>query len=270
MKIHATSISNGLQSPEWRIISEKIDRASISDRIGQGFESQQNHSVEGSEQTLDMTQDIQAIKGNDYRSEETNQAGATNQWIITRLDTLINEFPDAKTVEAQTGIWAKTRPVKDPPFNLDAIDLWDDVTYVATSQGARCILKTGASSSQAGNSPTSIVSTGQVNLQDPAGQFHPFLAEVELMEIVLAILLLFGGFALGSISSENGGNESQFSIEPAPCCRCNGIHRSPHGQIDLIPIGAIPDGAVIYRDLTIPYSGRTGDCEGKCPEMVVI
>ena len=33
------------------------------------------------------------------------------------------------------------------------------------------------------------------------------------MEIVLAILLLFGGFTLGSISSENGGNEPQFSMD---------------------------------------------------------
>jgi len=83
------------------------------------------------------------------------------------------------------------------------------------------------------------------------------------MEIALAVLLLFGGFTLGSISSEKGDNEPLSSME------------LPHvdGATKLHPITQIMSridptqchyGAVIYRDLTIPYSGQTGDCGSNC------
>ena len=84
------------------------------------------------------------------------------------------------------------------------------------------------------------------------------------MEIVLAVLLLFGGFALGSIDSENGGGGSQPSIELPNDATDSHPVRQTHGQIDLEQ--CLPNGAVIYRDLTLPYPGRTDECETGCPD----
>ncbi|MCB1849465.1 MAG: hypothetical protein KDI83_01515 [Gammaproteobacteria bacterium] len=86
------------------------------------------------------------------------------------------------------------------------------------------------------------------------------------MEIVLAVLLLFGGFALGSIDSENGGGGSQPSIALPDSEDATGSHpvRQIHGQNDLTQ--CLPNGSVIYLDLTLPYPGRTGECEAGCPD----
>ena len=86
------------------------------------------------------------------------------------------------------------------------------------------------------------------------------------MEIALALLLLFGGFTLGSISSEKGGKESQSSMDLPHVADATNLHSvtQARSQSDLAECHA--DRAVIYRDLTIPYSGQPGGCEGKCPD----
>ena len=86
------------------------------------------------------------------------------------------------------------------------------------------------------------------------------------MEIVLAILLLFGGFTLGSISSEKGGDEPQSSMNPPNVADATNLHSvtQARSQSDLAECHS--DGAVIYRDLTISYPDQTGDCEGKCSD----
>ena len=84
------------------------------------------------------------------------------------------------------------------------------------------------------------------------------------MEIVLAILLLFGGFTLGSITSEKGGDELQSSMELPNVAYAMDLHPVTQGthQSDLIRCHS--DGAVTYRDLTIPYHDQTGDYEISC------
>ena len=92
------------------------------------------------------------------------------------------------------------------------------------------------------------------------------------MEIVLAVLLLFGGFTLGSITAKKGGDASP-STQGVPhatgipdshpitqAMRQNALNRCHSGR------------TVIYRDLTVPYrgkidqqAGQTDDCEGECP-----
>ena len=86
------------------------------------------------------------------------------------------------------------------------------------------------------------------------------------MEIVLAILLLFGGFTLGSITSEKGGNESQSSMDLPNVADATNLHSVTQAMSRSDLAQCHSDGAVIYRDLTIPYSGQTGDCEGKCSD----
>ncbi len=86
------------------------------------------------------------------------------------------------------------------------------------------------------------------------------------MEIVLAILLLFGGFTLGSITSEKGGDELQSSMELPNVADATDLHPVTKAIRQSDPVRCHSDGVVIYRDLTIPYSKQTGDCEVKCPD----
>ena len=86
------------------------------------------------------------------------------------------------------------------------------------------------------------------------------------MEIVLAVLLLFGGFTLGSISSEKGDNESQSSMELPHVADATNVHSVTQARSRSDLAECHSDGAVIYRDLTIPYPDQTGGCEGKCPD----
>ena len=87
------------------------------------------------------------------------------------------------------------------------------------------------------------------------------------MEIVLGILLLFGAFTLGAVTSGNvgsdtdtaqieteayGHHEQAVTASPLQQCQANG-------------------SAVTYRDLTVPYvrpgdqkSTSAGDCEVDC------
>ena len=175
MRVHEASVSNGLQVAGIEDQIGKIDRsmASISDRIGQGFESQQNDSANVKNQLSEMTQDIQAIKVTIADQRETSQElGRQINEAISRLDTLINEIRAPKAVNRKPSARQKTRPVKAPPFQIDAIDVWDDLTYVATSQAGRvAFLRTGEQ--QSGWKFTHIDRLqGQVDLQDPAGQVH--------------------------------------------------------------------------------------------------
>lgn len=174
MKVHETSISNGLQVAGIEDQIGKIDRsmASISDRIGQGFEVQQNHSAVVQNQLSDMTKDIQAIKVTIADQTETNQEldRKINE-AISRLETLVKSSGRQKPSSANHR-QDKNRSVKTPPFQIDAIDVWDNDTYVATSQAGRvAFLKTGEQ--QSGWKFTHIDRLkGQVNLLDPAGQVH--------------------------------------------------------------------------------------------------
>jgi len=175
MRVQKVSVSNGLQVAGIEDQIGKIDRsmASISDRIGQGFESQKNDSINVKNKLSDMTQDIQAIKITIADQRETSQElGRQINEAISRLDTLINEIRAPKAVNRKPSARQKTRPVKAPPFQIDAIDVWDDLTYVATSQAGRvAFLRTGEQ--QSGWKFTHIDRLqGQVDLQDPAGQVH--------------------------------------------------------------------------------------------------
>ena len=86
------------------------------------------------------------------------------------------------------------------------------------------------------------------------------------MEIALALLLLFGGFTLGSISSEKKGDELQSSIDASHVADATNLHSVTQAKSRSDLAACHSDRTVIYRDLSIPYFGQTGDCEGKCPD----
>ncbi len=91
------------------------------------------------------------------------------------------------------------------------------------------------------------------------------------MEIVLAVLLLLGGFTLGSITADKGDDASP-STRVVP--HATGIPNS-HPITQAMRQNALnrchPDRVITYRDLTITYhgkidqqAGQTDDCEGEC------
>ena len=82
------------------------------------------------------------------------------------------------------------------------------------------------------------------------------------MEIVLAVLLLFGGFTLGSITADKGDDVQSTMGQPNE----DSVPESDPGRCH-------SDRAAIYRDLTVPYQGpvsaqtsQAGDCDGECPD----
>ena len=88
------------------------------------------------------------------------------------------------------------------------------------------------------------------------------------MEIVLAVLLLFGGFALGSATADKGSDANQSTA----------IASHANGVADSVPVtpamrGCLSDKSVVYRNLTVPTRGHiersafeTNTCEGDCPD----
>ncbi len=83
------------------------------------------------------------------------------------------------------------------------------------------------------------------------------------MEIVLAVLLLFGGFVLGSVESEMRDDELQSSVAPPNVADEAGLYAVTQAVERRNSIPCHSDGPVIYRDLTLPYSSQTGDCTVK-------
>ena len=75
------------------------------------------------------------------------------------------------------------------------------------------------------------------------------------MEIVLAILLLFGGFTLGSVTADKGGEVAQHTTIAT---RVDGAADSSNIHQDMRQHSPIRchSGTTAYRDLTVPNSGQ--------------
>ena len=88
------------------------------------------------------------------------------------------------------------------------------------------------------------------------------------MEIVVAVLLLFGGFSLGSITTDKGDEKLEPTMVLPNVASIPGPHPATQITRDSDPTRCHFDKFVIYRDLTAPFRGQndrpgTGDrnCE---------
>lgn len=152
---------------------DQVDRrlASLSGRVDRGFETQKSHSTSVKDGLAALANSVQTVKvavtdlvkSNKELSQRLDEA-------ISRLDILIKDVRKRKV--AQRKPTAKPQPAKTPPFHIDAVDVWDDVTYVAISQAGRvAFLRLGEQ--QSGWTATYIDRLkGQVKFQGPAGQVH--------------------------------------------------------------------------------------------------
>jgi hypothetical protein len=93
------------------------------------------------------------------------------------------------------------------------------------------------------------------------------------MEIVLAVLLLFGVITLGSITADKGDDDTQFTMSLPNGDGVSGPHQVTQTKRQSDPTRCDSGGSVIYRDLTLPYqdqvgqqASQAGDREGDCPD----
>jgi len=93
------------------------------------------------------------------------------------------------------------------------------------------------------------------------------------MEIVLAVLLLFGAFTLGSITADQGDNHTQSSETLSNADDVPDSHRVTRAVHQKDPARCQSDGTIIYRDLTVPHHDQIVqpvieiiDCDGDCPD----
>jgi hypothetical protein len=147
--------------------------ASMSGRIDRGFETQRIHGTDVKESLAAMAESVRTVEVAVADLAENNKEFSQRlDKAISRLDTLIKDVRKRKVVQRKPTAKPKPRPARTPPFRIDAIDVWDDVTYVAVSQAGRvAFLKVGEQ--QAGWTVTHIDRLkGRVDLQGPAGQDH--------------------------------------------------------------------------------------------------
>ena len=154
---------------------ESIGRelATLSGRIERGFEAQQTNSLVVKREFSVMAESLQKIKAAIAELGKSHNAlGRRVSKATSRLDMIVKDVQVLKVVKRKPTTKHKPRPVKTPPFHIDAIDVWDGATYVAVSQAGRvAFLKDGEQ--QSGWTVTHIDRLkGQVDFQGPAGQVH--------------------------------------------------------------------------------------------------
>lgn len=175
--VQAQENSNA-KSPQRARIEEvyaSLDRrlVSLSEQMERGFEVQHADSSDVMQALSEQTERLQAI------NTAIADLGKRNQVLdrrireaISRLESLTQAVAALKVVTHKAAPTHKPHLAKSPPFQIDAIDIWDDAIYVAVSQAGRvAFLKTGEQ--QSGWTVTRIDRLkGQVVVQGPAGQIQ--------------------------------------------------------------------------------------------------
>ena len=161
---------------QYGIIDRKL--VSLTGRIDRGFESQQTHSSEVKRDHTIMTESLQNIsEAIAALGESSRELSRHTSKSTSRLDALVKDVRALKITKRKSEVRHKPRPVKHPPFHIDAIDMWDDLIYAAVSQaGQVAFLKSGEQ--QSGWTVTRIDHLkGQVDLKGPVGQIHSVLVQ---------------------------------------------------------------------------------------------
>ena len=165
----------GFESEGFRELYGLIDSklVSLSGRIERGFESQQTHSSEVKRGLKLVTQSLQSIdEAITELGESSQELGRRINQATSRLDAIAKDVHALKTVRRKSTTKHKPRPVKLPPFHIDAIDRWDDVTYVAVSQAGQVAFLRPGEQQSGWTVPRIDRLLGQVDLKGPAGQSH--------------------------------------------------------------------------------------------------
>lgn len=166
---------NGLKDKQQGGVNEAIDLSlySLAGSIEQGFQTHQADSSIVKGELAEIDKDLQGIKVALSDLGESNKAlRQIMSDTASRLDTISSQVKELKAVKHKPATKSKPRPAKVPPFHIDAIDIWDDKTYVVVSQAGRvAFLQVGER--QSGWTITHIDRLkGQARFKGPAGQVH--------------------------------------------------------------------------------------------------
>jgi len=175
IQTHETAEAIGTEVARTEGKYDQIDRrlASLSGRIERGFQTQKSHSTVVKDSIAAMAESVRTVKESVTALSESNKELSRRiSEAISRLDTLVKNVRALKVVKRKPTAKSKPRPINTPPFHIDAIDVWDDATYVAVSQTGRvAFLKEGEQ--QSGWTVIHIDRLkGRVDFQGPAGQDH--------------------------------------------------------------------------------------------------
>lgn len=166
-ELSVTPIATGHEAIEHQL-------ASMFEHIERGFRAQQTNSSVVNQALPSVAESLQAIKTAIVELEESNQEQSRH--IIdtnSRLATIAKEVRTLKVVNRKSAVKHKPRPIKSPPFNIDAIDVWDGVTYIAVSQSGRvAFLKAGEQQSSGWTVTHIDHMKGRVDFQGPANQVY--------------------------------------------------------------------------------------------------
>ncbi len=93
------------------------------------------------------------------------------------------------------------------------------------------------------------------------------------MEIVLAVLLLFGVITLGSVTADKGDDDTQSTMALPNADGVPDSLQITQAVCQSDPTRCHSDESIIYRDLTLPYHGQVGQqasqaggYEGECSD----
>ena len=146
---------------------------SISNRIDERASVQIKDSVSINEEFLALTESIKQI--NEMISElgvDHKDLSSMSSESTSRLSTVAEDIQVLKATKRKSATRKKPHSVKKLPFIIDAIDVWDNVGYVAISQsGHTSFLKVGEQ--QSGWTLVGIDHLkGQVSFQGAAGNVY--------------------------------------------------------------------------------------------------
>jgi len=142
-------------------------------RVDQGFDALQAGQLILKKELPAMGEGVRAIQdaiadlrlGNEVLSQHITE-------IQAKLKILTEDVRGLKTPKKRSASKKYKPVIKTPPFQIDAIDLWNDVIYVAVSHKGRAVfLKEGEQ--QSGWLVTQIDRLkGEVGFRGPVGQIH--------------------------------------------------------------------------------------------------
>ena len=143
---------------------------SLSDQIDRRFDSLQAIVVEGRRTLSVMAEQMQTVSVAiaDLGKDNQNLSQCLSE-TTQRLDTISKAVQTLTVSKRKPKAEQQPASVTQPPFQIDAIDQWDDQTYVVVSQSGRvAFLKAGEQ--QSGWTLNHIDRlTGQVEFTGPAG-----------------------------------------------------------------------------------------------------
>ena len=177
---HEDTEAKGFEVTHIKDEHEEIDRrlVSMSGQIDRGFGTQQTYSTDVKRNLAVVTESLTTIKVAVADLSQSNKALSQRiSETSSRLDSLVKGVRSLKVAKRKSLAKHKPRPAKVPPFHIDAIDMWDDIIYVAASQAGRAaFLKVGEQ-----RSGWTVIHIdrlkGLVDLTGPAGQVHSVLLQ---------------------------------------------------------------------------------------------